>query len=56
MAINQKCKNPIKGVYLPFNYGEEVFFVNSICQELFKKFSKLTINHSFKKSLDKKNT
>lgn len=54
MAINQKCKNPIKGVFLPFNYGEEIFFVNLICQEIFKKCSKLTVNHSFKNSWLKK--
>ena len=54
MAINQKCKNPIKGVFLPFNYGEEVFFVNLVCQELFKKCSKLTVNHSFKNPWIKK--
>ena len=58
-AINNNCKNPIKGILLPFNFGDEVFFVNLLCQFIFKKFSYLIENEIssdlwFKKKIDEK--
>ncbi|PDH55728.1 MAG: hypothetical protein CNE97_02915 [alpha proteobacterium MED-G10] len=40
IKINNKCKVSIDGILLPFNFGKEVFFVNLICQAIFKKFDK----------------
>jgi len=54
MAINKSCKNPINGIMLPFNYGEEVFFVNLLCQQIFRKFSELSVKPIIKVSWLKK--
>ena len=57
--VNEKCKNQITGILLPFNLGYEVFFVNLICQKIFNKFSGENIKLAnktfwFKKTLKEK--
>ena len=57
--VNEKCKNQITGILLPFNLGYEVFFVNLICQKIIKKFSDENIKPAhktfwFKKTLKEK--
>ena len=54
MAINKSCKNPVNGIMLPFNFGEEVFFVNLLCQQIFRKFSELSVKPIIKVSWLKK--
>ena len=39
MAVKNNCMNPVNGIMLPFNFGNEVFFVNKICQKIFERFS-----------------
>ena len=50
MAVQNNCKNPIKGIMLPFNFGEEVFFVNKICQKIFERFSEINVKPVIQKS------
>ncbi len=49
MKVNQRCKNKINGIILPFNFGYEVFFVNSLCQMIFKKFADSNFKPTYNK-------
>ncbi len=46
--VNEKCKNQVTGILLPFNHGYEVFFVNLLCQKIIKKFSGENIKPTYK--------
>ena len=39
---------------LPFNFGNEVFFVNKICQKVFQRFSEITVNPVMQKLWEEK--
>ena len=54
MAVKKNCKNPVNGIMLPFNFGNEVFFVNKICQKIFQRFSEISVNPVIQKLWEKK--
>ena len=39
---------------LPFNFGNEVFFVNKICQKIFQRFSEISVNPVMQKLWEEK--
>ena len=54
MAVKNNCRNPINGIMLPFNFGNEVFFVNKICQKIFERFSEISVNPVMQKLWEEK--
>ena len=50
MAVKNNCKNPSKWNHVTFNFGEEVFFVNKICQKIFERFSEINVKPVIQKS------
>ena len=54
MAVKNNCKNPVNGIMLPFNFGNEVFFVNKICQKIFQRFSEISVNPVMQKQWEEK--